>query len=253
MNRIKILIIEDDMLRAESLKDTLSDYGYQVIGIAPNAKEAITLAKKHAPDLIISDINLDGEVTGIQAVKEIKKHIETVVIFLTVEGDSLFYDQANQTSPDQFLIKPYDDRGVLLAVRKALERKALEQDGIEKLTGQSFFIKKGQSQGNNYHQKIEVDDILFVQADDNYATFHLRNDVFYEVTMNLKRISDFLVNTSVVRVHKSYLVNTDRVVRIHSDRQRLELEEEVEVPYSRERSEEIKAMFSILKTKGNYQ
>ena len=81
-----ILIVEDESVTALDLKFTLEDLGYEVVGIADTAEDAINLAAELSPDLTIMDIHLKGEMTGIEAAKKISE-LNLPVIFLTAYYD----------------------------------------------------------------------------------------------------------------------------------------------------------------------
>lgn len=119
----RILIVEDDAFLAMLLRDLLYERGYEVIGVAADAKGAVQQAAVGNPDLVLADIHLHGHVDGIQAAIEIKKRHDTEVVFLTSADDSATVERAKIARPAAYLNKPTDLLRVVDAVEHALTAK----------------------------------------------------------------------------------------------------------------------------------
>lgn len=104
----KILIVEDESIIVKSLENRLLKAGYDVIGNAASGKEAIHMARQLNPDLILMDIKLDGEMTGIEAASEINKFLNIPIIYLTSYSDEHTFQKARITNPFAYLHKPFD-------------------------------------------------------------------------------------------------------------------------------------------------
>jgi PAS domain S-box-containing protein len=104
----KILIVEDESIIVKSLENRLLKAGYDVIGNAASGKEAIEMARQLNPDLILMDIKLDGEMTGIEAASEINKFLNIPIIYLTSYSDENTFQKARITNPFAYLHKPFD-------------------------------------------------------------------------------------------------------------------------------------------------
>lgn len=110
MNKIKILIVEDEPIIALNLKQVLSELGYEAFGIANNRCNTLKLLeeKKESPDLILMDIYLQGPTTGIMLAKELKDTLKNVpIIFLTANSELATIKEASETLAYGYLIKPY--------------------------------------------------------------------------------------------------------------------------------------------------
>jgi DNA-binding response OmpR family regulator len=124
-NRKTILIVEDDRVAAEYLKEILEDEGYDIIGITPYAEDAITLANKLKPDLIIMDIILNGKLTGCEAAVQIKQnHKQIKIIFLTAYAEKEMIDFATRSQANSYLLKPYRDEEILATVAVVLSKNS---------------------------------------------------------------------------------------------------------------------------------
>lgn len=117
---VRILIVEDEGLVALSISQTLSDAGYDVVGVAASADAAVRAAEARIPDLVLMDIALRGRKDGIEAARMLKERYELDILFVTAHGDPQTRLRAQAVDPAGFLIKPYDGEQLLRAVGQAL-------------------------------------------------------------------------------------------------------------------------------------
>ena len=123
----RILIIEDDPFFAMLLREFLTDNGYEVVGVAADAKKAVQQAAIEDPDLVLSDIHLQGPGDGIEAAVEIRKRREIAVVFLTAANDPRTMERAKAARPAAYLNKPTDLSRVADAIEHALTVRHGEQ------------------------------------------------------------------------------------------------------------------------------
>mgnify|MGYP001409652901 CR=1 FL=1 len=123
MENIRIMIVEDEMIVAWSLRMQLESWGYQVTSIQPGGASAITAYGTEKPDLVLLDILLGDAVDGISVAEAIKDSGGAAHIFLTASRDPETYQRAVQTRPIEILSKPYSD----LQLKNVLEQAALAQ------------------------------------------------------------------------------------------------------------------------------
>ncbi len=121
-----ILIVEDEAIIAEQLRDTLGNLGYTVPSPLSTGREAIDSAEKEHPDLVLMDIKLDGDIDGIDAAQEINNRFNIPVIYLTAYKDDQTVERAKQTGPFGFVIKPFNERELDANIQMALQRHELE-------------------------------------------------------------------------------------------------------------------------------
>ncbi|MGF1561062.1 MAG: response regulator [Geminicoccaceae bacterium] len=112
------LIIEDEPLIAAELRAILASMGVNVIAAARTAEQAVDLVKASEPDLLLADYNLDGERSGVDAVREIQEQVISPVVFITGYPDRVL--AGNEVEPDFVLAKPYSTRAVRAAVAHCL-------------------------------------------------------------------------------------------------------------------------------------
>jgi DNA-binding response OmpR family regulator len=119
----KILIVEDERIPAEFLKEILEKNGFNVVGICDKGSSAIESATKLQPDVIFMDIILKDNISGSEAALKISSLIQTKIIFLTAHSDNEMIDYALDVGAVNYLIKPYKKKQILAALQLALKTK----------------------------------------------------------------------------------------------------------------------------------
>jgi class 3 adenylate cyclase/AmiR/NasT family two-component response regulator len=126
--KIKIIVVEDEHLIALDIKRTLLKIGYDVVGMVDNGEEAVLLAGDLKPDLIFMDINLNGEMDGVETAEIIYQSYNIPVVFLTALSDSLTVNKAKMTEPFGYIIKPFDYRILKTSVEMAIYKHSIEKE-----------------------------------------------------------------------------------------------------------------------------
>jgi len=140
MDKIKILIIEDDSISALRIKNSLEFAGYEVIGIASNSSLAINFIKLGKIDVIISDIQIKGELNGIETVELIHKTNKIPTIFLTAYHDDATLEEVSKVDFTGYIVKPYLEEQLLREVKLVSLRYRLNQtDAIIELGNHYYF------------------------------------------------------------------------------------------------------------------
>jgi PAS domain S-box-containing protein len=121
-----VLVVEDESITALDMQSTLMALGYSVPGIAATGEQALILAERHRPDLILMDVNLRGGIDGIETTRQIRRRIDTAVIYVTAYADPDTVRRARQTDPYGYLLKPFDVRELHVVIEMALRRRELE-------------------------------------------------------------------------------------------------------------------------------
>ncbi|PKL63944.1 MAG: hypothetical protein CVV32_10955 [Methanomicrobiales archaeon HGW-Methanomicrobiales-3] len=126
-----ILIVEDEGIVSDDIRETLLSLGYSVAGAARNGEAALELVASAGPDLVLMDIHLAGTMDGIDTAGRIHALHGTPVIYLTAYADSDILERAKKTEPYGYVIKPYDERGLHSAIEMALYKHRMEHRLIE--------------------------------------------------------------------------------------------------------------------------
>ena len=123
----RALIVEDETLIAEELKERLSRLGFSVIAAVDTADEGIAIATREHPDLVLMDIRLRGEKDGVQAAKEIREQVDVPIVYLTAHSDRLTVERVKVTEYDGFILKPFQRHGLQMTIEVAMQRRALRE------------------------------------------------------------------------------------------------------------------------------
>jgi len=218
MDTLRITIVEDELIVAEDLRQTLEGEGYSVTGTFDTAEAALEHIREQSPDLAMVDIRLRGSMTGIELTEKLRTGRPIPVIYITANSDEETYQLARRTKPQAFLVKPFNARTLLAAVDLAFynfseNREAediLDTTPFERKTpaipvSDGFFIRVG-----GKHRKIKADELLFIEADGSYAKVVTETGQ-YTVSQNLSTFQRKINLPNLLRIHRSYLVNINRV------------------------------------------
>ena len=126
MNRLSVLIVEDNSVVAEDIKRCLEGMGYRVPAIAASYAEAIQESSTHMPDVVLMDIKLSGGKTGIQAAEVIARDLNLPIVFLTAHSDPGTLNEAKNANPFGYVVKPFQVGELHTAIEMALYRFKLE-------------------------------------------------------------------------------------------------------------------------------
>ena len=127
MKKSRILIVEDERLIAEDIKNTLERIGYNTTVTSAFGVDAFKLVKKKRPDLVLMDIVLKGKMNGIEAAKQIHSQYEIPVVYLTAYADNKTIELAKKTEPFGYIIKPIEQRELHSIIEITLYKKQIEK------------------------------------------------------------------------------------------------------------------------------
>ena len=214
---IQILIVEDEMIIAANISLQLTHLGYEVIGIIPRAEEVLPLIRECQPDLLLLDINLKGDIDGIDLAHLIKDEYKIPIIFLTANADEFHFNRAKAVNPYAFISKPFKkldlQRAIELTVARIQDERELENNAtIETETpfilSDCIFVRS-----HDKMIKVCINDILYIEAERNYCKIHCR-DKEHLLVATLKDLEEKLTNDMLLRIHRSFIVNLSHIDEI---------------------------------------
>jgi two-component system cell cycle sensor histidine kinase/response regulator CckA len=123
----RILIVEDNRTMARDLEARVTRLGFAVAGVTPSGEQAIALAERERPDLVLMDIRLQGEMDGIAAADHVRAKLHLPVVFLTAHADDATLRAASVTEAFGYIIKPAQDRELRIVIEMSLYKHAAEQ------------------------------------------------------------------------------------------------------------------------------
>ena len=125
--KINILVVEDERIVAEDIQGSLKKIGYAVIDIVSSGAEAIELAGRLNPDLILMDIVLRGKISGIETAEKIRTLYDLPVVYLTAYADESTLERAKVTEPFGYILKPFSDRELHSTIEMALYNHSMDR------------------------------------------------------------------------------------------------------------------------------
>lgn len=140
MKKASILIVEDQHIIAADIQNKLTMLGYQVVGSTDNGMQAVELASKLRPALVLMDVRLSGNMDGVEAAVLIRREFSIPVVFLTAHSDAETLERAGQADAFGYLLKPFEERELRTHIEIALYKHATEQRLIEADRRKSEFI-----------------------------------------------------------------------------------------------------------------
>ena len=127
MTTANILIVEDEKIIAKGIEKRLKGMGYAVAGLASTGEEAVQKAVELRPELILMDISLGSGMDGVTATGLILKQMDVPVVYLTAYSDSATLDRAKITGPSGYVLKPYEDKDLQIAIEIGLYKHKMNR------------------------------------------------------------------------------------------------------------------------------
>lgn len=231
MNTINILIVEDEPLIAKDLSFMLEDLDYKIAGIAYNGEDALEIVRLNSVDLAILDISIEGKMNGIELASKLG---DIPFIYLTSHASKEIVERAKKTEPLAYLVKPIDEHDLLSTIDIAFYN--FQKSKIINRS-KELFIKSGST-----YVKVGVNDILYVEANDNYCFIHCKQKKFL-ISQTLKVIEQRLSEYNFLRIHRSFLINYEHIEKFSEVHVTIN---GVELPISRKHKLEFKSKLNLL-------
>ncbi len=127
-SRSRLLVVEDEPLVATPLIIMLKRLGYEVAALVDSGEEAVKMTFALIPDLVLMDISLRGKIDGAEAARQIRLTTGRPVVFLSGHSDPLTLKKARECEPYGFILKPFDERELLVQIDLALHRHRVETE-----------------------------------------------------------------------------------------------------------------------------
>ncbi|MCX6698675.1 MAG: response regulator [Methanomicrobiales archaeon] len=133
MTHLQIVIVEDDPILCDLLKIRLTKMGYSITGMYATGEDAIRAISEYPPDLAIMDISLLGKMDGIETAQQIHKNYPIPVVYLTGSSDPKTFERAITTEGSEFVIKPFSDSDLHIAIEMSFHKYGQHREIQNKL------------------------------------------------------------------------------------------------------------------------
>lgn len=210
---MKILILEDEAIIAESLYQLLHLLDYDPCLPVDNPDDAITAIKRFSPDLVIMELTLNHNRSGLEVAAYIEENkLNIPIIVLSAHSDAQTIASVKKYRPSAYLVKPFMRESLFAAI----ELSAPDQSGPEPDPDLEIFLKTGSK-----YEKLDLTELVYIKACGKYTELHFR----FGKRLVRMPLSTFITensNLNFIRVHKTYAVNPQFITAYTSDELRLE-------------------------------
>lgn len=200
MENIAVLIVDDEVLIAEDLKDSLLSFGIKKIDMAHDKKSAIETLKQFDPDIILLDIRMENETDGLEIGNYIAENTQKPFIYITAHSDVKMIANIIKTNPVAYITKPIKKSDLYASIGLAVKKIRLAEKNRLK-------IKDGHSTVLIPHNTI-----LYIKSDGNYVDIYCDTKK-YSIRQSLDSLVSELDSSIFFKIHRSYVVNTSKIVR----------------------------------------
>lgn len=219
MSKNNILVVEDEAIVSKDIQQSLKKLGYNIVGASATGEKAIELANEHKPDLVLMDIMLKGDMSGIDTAEKIKASLNIPVIYLTAYADENTLSKAKVTEPYGYIIKPFKEIDLHTSIEMALYKHSKEREIIKERDFLYALVEGKEDEGvifvksNSRLVKVKTTDILFVEALKDYVVINIP-EAKYTIHSTMKDIQRKLPQKDFQRIHRSYIVRLDKIIAI---------------------------------------
>jgi two-component system response regulator LytT len=228
MVKTSVLVVEDEAIVSKDIQQSLRKLGYTISGSSSTGISAVELARTSEPDVVLMDIMLKGSMTGIEAAAMIRKNLSIPVIYLTAYADESTLLKARVAEPFGYIIKPFKEIDLQTSIEIAVYKYQKERErnlernvlasmvDMKETVNASVFIRT-----NGQLIRVLLQDILYLEALKDYVIIHLHAGS-YTIHSTMKEIESRLGTHGFLRVHRSYIIQVDKITSIDSSNLTLE-------------------------------
>ena len=222
---VRILIVEDNVIIADDMQSMLEEIGYEIVSSVMAYEQAVKVLTENDVDLVLIDIVLASDKTGIDLGKHIREKYNIPFVFITSNSDRATVESAKLVKPNGYLVKPFEQQDLYTAIEIALsnfsesdsrdssnafDAESQENTSSSGILKDSIFVKK-----QHLYYRIPFKDIMYIKADNVYLEVYTKEQMFL-VRSPLKDYLEKLPNNSFFRSHKSYIINVEHVMAVNS-------------------------------------
>lgn len=225
---MRILIIEDEQIVSDIIKQMVESLGHEVVGLAQTEARAFKMIHEVETDLVILDVNLEGKKEGLKLARILKEE-KIAFMFLTSFTDSETLNEAKTSFPGSYLVKPFTEAELKAGIEIALMHGANNKERVIR-------VKDGYKTVLLYPE-----DILYVKADNLYIEVFTKTKKIVS-RQTLMSFAEMLPPDQFYRVHRSFIINKKNVDSVSKNR--IEIGQTV-IPVSRSFKDLVKDVFHL--------
>ena len=215
-----VLVVEDEKIVSKDIQFSLKKLGYNVVGTADTGESAVEIALETKPDIILMDIKLKGDMTGIEAAASIRNQYNVPIVYLTANTDQGTIQEAKETEPHGYIIKPFKEVDIHTTIEMAIYKHRKEKEVLQERDTLYNLVEEAKEgvdhifvKSNSRFVKLKLEDIYFVEALKDYVVINTL-EKRYTIHSTMKDIEARLPSDRYMRVHRSFIVNVERIAAI---------------------------------------
>lgn len=201
---LNILVVEDEYITQKTITALLTEMGYNVVGTAMNAEEAITVLSENKVEFALLDITIQGEKDGIWLANHIKEKYAIPHVFLTAYSDDVTVKNAIATNPYGYLIKPFQKAELFTAIEIAMLNYNKQNKASTPKESAFIYIKH-----NEVFEKVAIENIVYAESQKNYL-FIITPEKEYRYRSTITEFIDRLPD-NFIKTHKGFIVNKNKI------------------------------------------
>ena len=217
--KIRILIVEDDELIRALLDVIIADLGHTIVASVDNAVDALVAYSVHNPHVVISDIEIKGNIDGIELAKKLLQIRKCQILFLTGNTNAETFNRAKKLAPLAFISKPIVrvelERSIDLAVEHSNETIGFVTESMP-VEG-CLYTRIG-----NKLKKIAIADIEYIEVDGKYSSISVAQRMV-NCKISLKELQAKLPQKDFLQVNRSSVINLNCIEDIDMARQMIKM------------------------------
>ncbi len=242
---IKCVIIEDEPQAVTLLKNILASKfpNIQVLADFDKVSVASEFIKKHKPNFVFLDVQLNGEL-GIDIANYLtKEELDFEIIFTTAYGG--FALEAFALSAVDYVLKPINEDRLIEGINRVLKKHqvSLEQLKILQEVSTTDKIEKIVLSMNEKKIVVNVSDIIFLKADNVYTEFYLNSSAKHVVSKPLKEYELLLSQSNFYKPHRSFIININSIKSYLKSSLEIEMNNGFRVNLSRDKKKEFEDVY----------
>jgi DNA-binding LytR/AlgR family response regulator len=200
MDKLRVLIVDDEVLIAEDLKDILESFGHNQLYLAHTKADAIKQLELVKPDVALLDIRMEKELDGLELGDYINSKYRIPFIYITAHSDMVMIKEIVKTKPAGYITKPFKKSDLFANLN-------LVASQLRESKNNTLLIKDGY---NNVI--IPFDEILYIEGEGNYINIFTAGKKSVS-RQSMDSVMEQLDNSLFFRIHRSFIINITKVTR----------------------------------------
>jgi DNA-binding LytR/AlgR family response regulator len=213
---MKVLLVEDEVIVRKDIEKCLTKNGHEVVGQTDNGDTALQMARHTGPEIILMDIQIKGDKSGIETAQDILREVNLPIVFLTAYADLDTLAKVKKSNPYGYILKPFNETELCTTLELAQAHHSKEKElQFENEMLKSFAsFKPGADhlyvKNNSRFIRLPNEEVFYVEALKDYMQIVTRTKT-YVIHATMKETEKKMAHPDFQRVHRSFIVNMNHI------------------------------------------